>query len=401
MKNEEFTIEISSDLKVKADVAGNIGTGKVILLVHGFGVTKESYGFFDDIQNRLQNKALVVRFNFNKIDKHGNTTISTFKQQKLILETVISYVQQEYSPNEIKIIAHSLGGIIVGLTQPDDIDEIVLVAPTPTAPYKRLQEYFGRREDSIIDENGISKLKRSNGSWTYVGPLFWQEAKKLNPIEAYRKLNEKTNLTIIHALDDQVIPTKEYKRMEGSSDFRIIHLPGNHMFENEARKEFLFTLERILSNNGGVVVNNTTAGCIVFYKEKENDPEVLVQFREIDGESGYSFPKGKVQENESLKDAAIRETREETGVQNLKINKEIGTTDYNFTADGIKMHTTVHWFLAFTDTKELSDMNLSERERSRNYSVKWYHVNAVRDLLSHGDEVKIFELALELAKEDN
>lgn len=246
MRVNEFSIQVKDGLTIDADYSGKEDSDQVILLVHGFGVTKESYGFFDVMRDQFTNSSIVVRFNFNIIDENGNTTVSTFAEHELILKTIIDFIRQKFAPKTFKIIAHSLGGAIVGIVKPRNIDQIVLVAPTPTSPYKRLQEYFGRKEGSEINKNGISKLKRSNGKWTFVKSEFWEIAKSLDPIKDYRELAKLTDLTIIQALNDQIIQAKSYQTLKDIDEINFLKLPGNHMFENEASENFFAKLKKII-----------------------------------------------------------------------------------------------------------------------------------------------------------
>jgi bis(5'-nucleosidyl)-tetraphosphatase len=64
-----------------------------------------------------------------------------------------------------------------------------------------------------------------------------------------------------------------------------------------------------------------SAGAIVFYKPKKGDIEYLLLRHH---KKYWNFPKGKIEEGESVFDAAKRETREETGIGNLKIIPNFG-----------------------------------------------------------------------------
>jgi ADP-ribose pyrophosphatase YjhB (NUDIX family) len=58
----------------------------------------------------------------------------------------------------------------------------------------------------------------------------------------------------------------------------------------------------------------------------------------------WVFPKGHLEEGERAEDAAIREVREETGLE-IEILGELGTTRYEFGRDR-EHHKRVDWFLA-------------------------------------------------------
>jgi 8-oxo-dGTP pyrophosphatase MutT (NUDIX family) len=58
----------------------------------------------------------------------------------------------------------------------------------------------------------------------------------------------------------------------------------------------------------------------------------------------WVMPKGKVEERETDAAAAIREVREETGL-NALIGPSLGSTQYEYRLNGHKVHKSVHWFL--------------------------------------------------------
>ncbi len=98
--------------------------------------------------------------------------------------------------------------------------------------------------------------------------------------------------------------------------------------------------------------SETSAGAVVFRRENE---EILFLLLHYHYKSGYwDFIKGNVEPKEDEKDAAIRETREETGIKDLKFigrfKEKIG---YMYKKDGKTVFKHVIYFLAETETKEV------------------------------------------------
>src|SRR5438067_7617866 len=82
----------------------------------------------------------------------------------------------------------------------------------------------------------------------------------------------------------------------------------HYLLEDKSEKklvEVFFSFYKIINAAGGVVENK--------------EGKVLMMFRR----GKWDLPKGKVDKGETLKKAAIRETREETGIHDLKITKPI------------------------------------------------------------------------------
>lgn len=79
------------------------------------------------------------------------------------------------------------------------------------------------------------------------------------------------------------------------------------------------------------------AGGLVFNEKNE----ILAIFRR----GHWDLPKGKIEKDESLEDAAVREVKEETGVKNIKLGSRIGTTYHTYSTKKYKRVLKVsHWF---------------------------------------------------------
>jgi len=88
-------------------------------------------------------------------------------------------------------------------------------------------------------------------------------------------------------------------------------------------------MKNMLLSSGGVVFK---AGKVVLLKKK----------------AGWVLPKGTVEKGETIEEAAIREVREETGLQNIRILSEIGHITYKFLSRGKPVKKTVYFFLMET-----------------------------------------------------
>lgn len=64
-----------------------------------------------------------------------------------------------------------------------------------------------------------------------------------------------------------------------------------------------------------MVVNKKSAGAIIYYKDKEI--KFLLLKNKLKN-TYWGFPKGKIEEEESLKETAMREVKEETNLKNIK-----------------------------------------------------------------------------------
>jgi len=74
---------------------------------------------------------------------------------------------------------------------------------------------------------------------------------------------------------------------------------------------------------------------------KNKDGDILLIFRR----GKWDLPKGKLDENESLIECAVREVKEETGLTKIKAGKEIGATYHTYVQFGKHILKESHWFM--------------------------------------------------------
>ncbi len=81
------------------------------------------------------------------------------------------------------------------------------------------------------------------------------------------------------------------------------------------------------------------AGGVVFNKEQQ----ILAIFRL----GKWDLPKGKVEDNETVEQAAIREVEEECGITDVVIKKPLTITYHTYTMFGKKWLKETHWYSMF------------------------------------------------------
>lgn len=112
------------------------------------------------------------------------------------------------------------------------------------------------------------------------------------------------------------------------------------------------------------------AGCILINKELKKIG--LVYRKKL---NDYSFPKGHLEENETLLECAVRETTEETGRDcKLISDKEIGVIEYTNYEGQIK----TYMFLALDKGK--TNKKIAEKDKEE---LVWVNYNEVESKLSY------------------
>ena len=98
------------------------------------------------------------------------------------------------------------------------------------------------------------------------------------------------------------------------------------------------------------MIEETSSGVVLFRKENEKILFLLLHYP-----SGHwDFVKGKMEKGESPHETAIRETKEETGITDVKFLDNFEEwIEYNFQFEGELVHKKVVFFLGETKTNDI------------------------------------------------
>lgn len=130
-----------------------------------------------------------------------------------------------------------------------------------------------------------------------------------------------------------------------------------------------------------------SAGGIVFKKEKG---EILFLLSKHSQNKSWGFPKGLIgdsDKDESKKETAIREVKEETGVE-ASIVKLLGTTVYWYQWDGERVKKNVTYYLM-----ECLSYDFDKRDQEME-EVGWYGTENVEERLSFDVDKKLWRDSL-------
>jgi ADP-ribose pyrophosphatase YjhB (NUDIX family) len=131
----------------------------------------------------------------------------------------------------------------------------------------------------------------------------------------------------------------------------------------------------------------TSAGGIV-YRLEEGAPLFLL-IRDSYGNRG--FPKGHVERGEGAEDAALREVREETGLQELASRGLIDTIDWYFRFRGRLIHKSCHFYLM-----ETSQSDTAPQRAEGITACQWVTYGEAHEAVSYANAREVLRRAREM-----
>jgi len=128
----------------------------------------------------------------------------------------------------------------------------------------------------------------------------------------------------------------------------------------------------------------TSAGGVVFRLVDGQPRFLLIR----DSYRNWGFPKGHVEADEALDGAALREVREETGVEPLALRGAIETIDWYFRFRGRLIHKVCHFYLMETTSPATSP----QREEGIT-ACGWFALEAAREKIAYANARDVLERA--------
>ncbi len=100
----------------------------------------------------------------------------------------------------------------------------------------------------------------------------------------------------------------------------------------------------------------------------------------------WALPKGTPDVGETLEETALRETREETGLE-VAIEEPLNSISYVFVRGRTRFHKTVHFFLMRASG---GDVSLHDHEFDE---ARWFQLEEALEMMTHATERSVVEEA--------
>jgi 8-oxo-dGTP pyrophosphatase MutT (NUDIX family) len=133
--------------------------------------------------------------------------------------------------------------------------------------------------------------------------------------------------------------------------------------------------------------DETSAGGVVFRMDVGQPLFLLIR----DSYKNWGFPKGHIEAGEQPETAALREVREETGLDDLAIRSPIDTIDWFFRFRGQLIHKVCHFYLI-----ETAATTTSPQRAEGITACRWTRFEEAQSLISYANARELLRRAQEM-----
>jgi 8-oxo-dGTP pyrophosphatase MutT (NUDIX family) len=131
-----------------------------------------------------------------------------------------------------------------------------------------------------------------------------------------------------------------------------------------------------------------SAGGVVYRRSDDGVEVVLAARRTRRGDLAWGLPKGLVEPDEAPEETAVREVREETGLD-AEIESSLGDIRYFYVWEGVRVRKSVHFFLMRATGGDVSNHDHEMED------VKWFPLSRAVRRAAYRGEREVLERAAE------
>jgi 8-oxo-dGTP pyrophosphatase MutT (NUDIX family) len=132
--------------------------------------------------------------------------------------------------------------------------------------------------------------------------------------------------------------------------------------------------------------SEVSAGGVVYRRSEDGVEMALAARRTRRGELVWGLAKGAIEPDESDEQAAVREVREETGLE-AEVESDLGDIRYFYVWEGVRVRKRVHFFLMRATGGDVADHDTEMED------VRWFPMRVARKRAAYRGEREVIERA--------
>jgi 8-oxo-dGTP pyrophosphatase MutT (NUDIX family) len=132
-----------------------------------------------------------------------------------------------------------------------------------------------------------------------------------------------------------------------------------------------------------------SAGGVVYRREVDGAEIALAARRTRRGDLAWGLPKGIIEDGEETEQTAVREAREETGLE-TQVEAPLGEISYFYVWDGVRVAKVVHFFLLRQTGGDIEDHDFEMEE------IRWFPVAEALRRATYKGEREVLGRAVKL-----
>lgn len=216
---------------------GPLVTDKIVLFSHGMGVLQDNRGLFTYLSERIHQRYPSIKchfFDYNDIDIANKLVhVKPFSDQAKILQEHIDEIVQANTKAMLYIVCQSQGCLIPAICDVYRVHKVIGISPFFHTSKEEIISRYTKSRENVLNFEGITKRKRSDGTTTIIPANYWTERFNTNVEKLYNSLALETKLTLICALQDDIMDITNLSKIKNA---RIVNTDGDHDFSNQYRE---------------------------------------------------------------------------------------------------------------------------------------------------------------------